>query len=247
MSIELEKLLGTQQWNPLEPFNTNMVKIENGINTNENNIIGKAECSKSNNIFSLTRNNENQRLFTFTATENFVIGDRFRVDGNDVIAKSTSGQELATGSFIIGSTVLCELSGGLLTIYNSGKQISILDVYPIGSIYMSMSEITPSELFGGSWVKIENTFLLASGTRQVGATGGAETHKITIEEMPSHTHTIKTHDAQTGSPFGQQGNGVVRGLNDSYTQMQPTTEVGGGQQFNIMPPYLVVNMWRRIA
>lgn len=34
---------------------------------------------------------------------------------------------------------------------NKQKQNVALDVYPIGSIYISVNETNPSELFGGSW------------------------------------------------------------------------------------------------
>lgn len=37
------------------------------------------------------------------------------------------------------------------------------EIYPVGSIYVCLSEINPEELFGGSWERIENRFLLASG------------------------------------------------------------------------------------
>ena len=37
-------------------------------------------------------------------------------------------------------------------------------VYPIGSIYISVNSTNPSELFGGTWEQIQDTFLLASGT-----------------------------------------------------------------------------------
>ena len=32
-------------------------------------------------------------------------------------------------------------------------------IYPIGSIYMSVSSTSPSVLFGGTWKKIENKFI----------------------------------------------------------------------------------------
>ena len=31
------------------------------------------------------------------------------------------------------------------------------NVYPVGSIYMSVNSTNPAELFGGAWVRIENT------------------------------------------------------------------------------------------
>ena len=38
-------------------------------------------------------------------------------------------------------------------------------VYPVGSIYMSVNDVDPSFLFSGTvWEKIEDTFLLGSGS-----------------------------------------------------------------------------------
>lgn len=111
-------------------------------------------------------------------------------------------------------------------------------VYPVGSIYMSANDVSPSTLFGGSWEKIEDTFLLASGsTFTLGQTGGEINHTLTIDEMPANY--IKTASADTSSD-GYIGRG---GYNSDGT-----FNVGGHTQpHNNMPPYLVVNIWKRIS
>lgn len=76
----------------------------------------------------------------------------------------------------------------------SATNTSPLDFfYPIGSIYMSVNDTNPSQLFGGEWEKIEDTFLLASGTTyESGQTGGAA--EVTLDKsqcaLPEHTHTL---------------------------------------------------------
>ena len=75
---------------------------------------------------------------------------------------------------------------------------SSLDIYPIGSIYMSVNDVNPSELFGGTWQQIKDTFLLASGdVYNNGATGGEATHTLSASEIPTHTHSydkaVKAH------------------------------------------------------
>lgn len=123
-------------------------------------------------------------------------------------------------------------------------------VYPVGSIYMSVNDVSPSTLFGGSWEKIEDTFLLASGsTFTLGSTGGEAEHTLTVDELPTHTHaygySIKTY-------YGYGGIGVNRIENDHASGNQPGDYVweqggGGNQPHNNMPPYLVVNIWKRIS
>lgn len=130
-------------------------------------------------------------------------------------------------------------------------------IYPIGSIYMSINETNPSELFGGEWERIKDTFLLASGdTYENGTVGGEATHTLTVSEMPSHTHTQNQHRHQQ---FGNYSSGSGSSLGYTYTTNRTITKVnteyttatnqntGGSQAHNNMPPYLAVYVWVRIA
>ena len=68
------------------------------------------------------------------------------------------------------------------------------EAYPVGSIYMSVNSTNPNSLFGGSWERLKDRFLLASGdTYSNGSTGGEASHTLTTNEMPSHTHTQNSH------------------------------------------------------
>jgi hypothetical protein len=59
------------------------------------------------------------------------------------------------------------------------RQINIDDIYPIGSVYISVSNSNPSSLFGGIWEEINDCFLLASGSKHTaGETGGSETYAL---------------------------------------------------------------------
>ena len=88
----------------------------------------------------------------------------------------------------------------------------------------------------------------ASDGYTAGSTGGEATHKLTVKEMPSHTHTIEgqkndsTGYHHKGSQVGHPG--ITEGGN--YWS-KATTSTGGGQAHNNMPPYLVVYMWKRTA
>lgn len=72
---------------------------------------------------------------------------------------------------------------------------ALLDkIYPVGSIYMSVNNTSPQSFLGGTWERIQDTFLLAAGsTYSAGTTGGEATHTLTIDEMPSHTHAQNSH------------------------------------------------------
>lgn len=87
--------------------------------------------------------------------------------------------------------------------------MSVLNaVYPVGAIYVSTVSTDPSTLFGfGTWERIKDTFLLAAGdVHSGGESGGEETHLLTKDEMPSHTHKFeRSLDDGAQGPKGDQG------------------------------------------
>ena len=117
-------------------------------------------------------------------------------------------------------------------------------IYPIGSIYISTAAADPSTLFSGTqWEAIQDRFLLAASTSHpAGQMDGEETHTLTIQEIPSHTHTIvfENKSLQSGA------NRRTPNANYADDTMQ-TSPTGGGQAHNNMPPYLSVYMWKRTA
>ena len=138
------------------------------------------------------------------------------------------------------------------------NRIDLLNaIYPVGSIYMSANDVNPELLFGGVWEKIQNRFLLSSGSSyNLGATGGEATHTLTVGEMPSHNHTQASHKHTIDSlaryvATASARAGVGDELGDSTyntSSIAPTiNNTGGGQAHNNMPPYLVVNIWKRVS
>lgn len=131
------------------------------------------------------------------------------------------------------------------------KFASIIDiVYPVGSIYMSVNAADPSTLFSGtSWEKLEGRFLLGSNSTYTnGSTGGEATHTLTFSEMPTHRHSIYYPNA--GGPYGDANISYPEGSGVNKTwqaEMCKTESAGDSVAHNNMPPYLVVNMWKRIS
>lgn len=74
-----------------------------------------------------------------------------------------------------------------------------IEVYPIGSIYMSINNTNPGLVFGGTWERIQDTFLLAAGNiYQNGTTGGEASHTLSGEEMPYHYHSVNLNTSEAG-------------------------------------------------
>lgn len=140
-----------------------------------------------------------------------------------------------------------------------------LDAYPVGSIYMSMNATDPSVLFGGTWERIKDRFVLAAGDSYAsGATGGEATHTLTVNEMPRHNHSenmpaqgyegwdeVTTSGYNVAIKYNGDGNyfgpGTKLHLATTGSCGTYTGSVGDGTAHNNMPPYLVAYMWYRVA
>lgn len=168
-----------------------------------------------------------------------------RINGITVLPTKTS--DLTNDSGFITSASLPTKTSDL---NNDSGFITFNQVYPVGAIYLSVNSTNPSTLFGGTWERIQDTFLLAAGTNHAaGSTGGEENHALTVNEMPTHHHeglywgTLSTPLCLNsgGNPLRLSHTGS--GADNSFW----TGETGGGQPHNNMPPYLAVYVWKRTA
>lgn len=84
-------------------------------------------------------------------------------------------------------------------------------------------------------------FLLGqSTTYKAGTTGGAATHTLSINEIPSHNHALM-RGTEGNSYFGLTG----KEPNGGSPYQLLTSNTGGSQAHNNMPPYLSVYIWKR--
>ena len=129
---------------------------------------------------------------------------------------------------------------------DKGDPLSVLEAYPIGSIYISTNETSPETLFGGKWSEIHGAFLFAnSALHPAGEIGGEEAHTLTVDEMPSHQHSIPYPNA-AGPEEAAIGYPADSDINKSWgAEMCKTRSAGNGVAHNNMPPYLSVYMWER--
>lgn len=123
--------------------------------------------------------------------------------------------------------------------------------FPIGYIYLSTSNVNPGQFFGGTWEPIKDRFLLLAGdTYTGGQTGGEATHKLTTNEMPSHSHGAGKYDGQwmNNAPMSYgTGTQAVIINNENHGYRIATSSTGGNQAHNNMPPYIVVYGWVKVS
>lgn len=134
-------------------------------------------------------------------------------------------------------------------IYSRALSSLILEaVYPVGSIYMSVNNVSPATLFGGTWKAIQGKFLLGanSSTYKAGSTGGEAAHTLTENEMPNHKHSIWFPN-DGGEQSAEIGYPDTGSKNTYYAEASKTSGTGGGAAHNNMPPYLAVYIWKRTA
>lgn len=131
----------------------------------------------------------------------------------------------------------------------SRHQANIDFFYPVGSYYeTSNADFDPNVTWGGTWI-LENegqVHVSAGSNYTIGDTGGEAEHKLTVAEMPSHTHGHYYYGG-SGATWGYNytnGSSTKSAATEAASGIIPN---GGSQPHNNMQPYIVVNRWHRTA
>lgn len=122
--------------------------------------------------------------------------------------------------------------------------INLLDmIYPIGSLYFSNKATSPASIVGGSWTKIEEAVIRSGNT--VGYMGEDE-HAITIDEMPSHRHSIDIylHDYNGASQSCHRTQWTDK---KDASGKALTNVTGGGQAMSLVQRSYNCHIWYRAA
>ncbi|WP_285050019.1 phage baseplate protein [Lactococcus garvieae] len=217
------------------------------------------------------------------------------VSGGNEHAFLTADQDVFVGSgyqsggvtgkwwkFGTDGTIKTPENGKLLDSADTGLKALIADmVYPIGSYYMSNISTNPAEILGmGVWEQVKGKVIVGvdeddTDFASAGLTGGEKTHKLTIAEMPSHTHIQNSHNhtqnshshpANNPTLMGQNGNtkygeggynimgtisakswttGATTATNNAATATNQNT--GGDGAHNNLQPFQTAYIWLRTA
>lgn len=136
-------------------------------------------------------------LLTDTEVATFTLQAQDKLSATDEYVTASNKVNLMVATFEAGATDF-RINGDLIIADKKGqsaKEIRDL-IYPVGSIYMSIGQtdaegkiISPAQLFGGEWSRIQGQFLLAGNDAyeqyKPGATGGHTNFKIAATNLPS--------------------------------------------------------------
>ena len=187
---------------PASKTSLGVVKIGSNIDVNDN---GTISISKSNISNALGFEPKDYKSFNGATEE---------ADGEEglVPAPLAGNNNRFLSSDGTWKSVNVDLSSVL------SKEDVINLIYPVGSIYLSFSNISPQTLFGiGQWEKLSGgRVLLSEGDSDYGEdftveeTGGEANHTLTEEELPPHNHNVTmdmagNHTHTVASPFDEAG------------------------------------------
>lgn len=137
-----------------------------------------------------------------------------------------------------------------ITALNNG----LAQLYPVGSIYLSVNDTNPSTFIGGTWERIKDRFLLAAGdSYAAGSTGGEAQHTLIVQELPRGdvinyrpSKSIRV-SALKSSTLNVSNSEYVFGSNYDLSVAEGAGHTLYGLPHNNMPPYIAVYMWVRTA
>ena len=142
-----------------------------------------------------------------------------------------------------------KLADKVETNYVSADQLfaNSFNLLPPGVIVAYNGDVAP---FGwaicdgtGGTPDLKGRFILGSGpgsgltNRTLNATGGTETVKLTVQQMPTHAHNYSTLDHEQR---GLQGGRDVDGNQKARWTTRTSDNQGGNQPHENMPPYYVL-------
>lgn len=153
--------------------------------------------------------------------------------------------------------------------------------YPVGSVYETMdSSFDPNEKWGGTWERIKGRVLIGvdendDDFKTANKIGGEKAHKLSVSEMPSHSHSASEKSLKGGvnnisgqdKTWGLTSSGIFSNWGDTnglYSTSRETTakykdgfyldaththtigNTGGGNAHNNLQPYITCYIWKRV-
>lgn len=133
-------------------------------------------------------------------------------------------------------------------------------IFPIGSIYLTVSELNPETYFGGKWEKIAGRFLLGADPSQyvfmcyegetlLSTFGGTDPAfgKSKVVEVRLDAGVAAGQDTLGIYPSSFEARGYSLSTGGGFSDRAIVSDAQNGFQRKYRPPFFTVYMWRRIA
>jgi len=138
-------------------------------------------------------------------------------------------------------------------------------VYPIGSIYLSVNNVNPSTLFGGTWVTwgtgrvpvgVDTTLPEFNTVERTGGHRNLQEHTHTTVNNGAHTHNVGRNMIPGGLWSSGAGVSVLRRAEDSRIDLAANAALSAGAHTHTinsagtgnaqnLQPYITCFMWKR--
>lgn len=173
---------------------------------------------------------------------------RLDVNGNIIADDPTVSNHVATKSYV---------DTQIASAWSSAISAVIDAIYPIGAVYISTSSANPGTFLWGTWVSFWAWRVLvgrdATQTEfdTIEETGGAKTHTLTVNEMPSHTHWLTRANDDATRSWGGAWFWLATSFwwdVPEYTETNDYDMISSAWwnlSHNNLQPYIVVYMWKR--
>ena len=234
------------------------VSTANAANTTANAASATANTAATNANTAVTKANEAKT----SAASAVSTANAAATNANTAVTKANEAKTSAASAVSTANAASATAQQAAAAV-DSAIQAAANLIYPVGSIYISVSSTSPASLFGGTWSAFGAGRALvginSSDTdfNSVRKTGGAKTHTLTLAEMPSHRHSENACGAaeQGSAPVGYYVSGARQGTTSGYRAVGTegtggiiyTGYTGDGAAHNNLQPYITVYMWERVS
>ena len=138
-----------------------------------------------------------------------------------------------------------------LPITGAGIKALLNLIYPVGSVLTFHDNKNHSSHLGFYWERFAVGKTLIGYDENdgdfnvTGKSGGEKNHKLTVDEMPSHSHSVevkyKLDTVTNASGVRHTGSGSLTATNEGIK----IADAGGDEPHNNLPPYIVTAFWIR--
>ena len=213
-----------------------MCKLENGEVQANSMIVGSAKADEMNVVQGLSVGQD------AAVSRNLSVGGDVSVVGAKLEAKqaSVTVNSLAVSSpnFTVNGMAVAIPIGVIVMWYGAENAV------PAGWAIcngQTVNGVTTPNLTGRFVVGAgaDSTYKASDGgdAYQPGAKGGERTHKLSTQEMPSHTHSITMHTGDLAASWKDQRNFYLPWAKYPGTSTETSTSAGGNAAHENRPPY----------